>query len=204
MRNLNRLIADVKKTAKENGFKVKLTPHKRVKIHGGFCSGYFDGHLLVTAAGPPETDWVPVFVHESCHMDQAVENDSLWDPAGKALEDFDSWISYKTVLTEAQQFHMIETIQDLERDCEKRTIKKIKKYNLPIDIDEYGRLSNIYLYSYEFMRQKQRWLSFSEVQHKLKKHVKDKIQKSHIKIPFELYKKFEEYLKIDPNKKAAR
>lgn len=197
MKNLNRLIADVKKTAKANGIKVKLTPHKKVRIRGGYCSGYFDSEILLVATGAKKKHWAYVFVHESCHMDQMLEGVSFWEDSDQALQDFDSWISDEITLTKAKQIHMIETIQNMERDCEKRTIKKILKYDLPIDVEEYAQLANIYLYSYVFMRDYKVWRSFTGIQHELKKYVKKKINSSHKRIPAGLYTKFKEHAKID-------
>ena len=204
MKNFNRLVEDTKRIAKENGIKVVITPYKRVKIYGGFCSGYFDGEVLLTAGGKDISEWNYIFIHESCHMDQMLEKISLWDRADKALIMFDDWSSGAKTLTESQELDMIRTIQDLERDCEKRTIKKILEYNIPIDVRYYSKLANIYLYSYEFMRHHKRWFSFTPCQEQLEPHVKDKIQNSHKRVPKDLYQKFEEYANIDSNKKAAR
>lgn len=204
MKNFDILLSDIKKIARQNGIRVQLTPYKRVKIYGGFCSGYFDEEKIIVATKRKKVEWVPVLIHESCHMDQLLEGCPFYKKSEKALYNFDAWTAGEISLTTKKQIDMIKLIQDMERDCEKRTIRKIKKYNLDIDTDYHAKLANIYLYSYEFMRHHKKWFSFTPFQKQLAPYVKDKIQNSHKRVPKDLYQKFEEYANIDSNKKAAR
>ncbi len=45
----------------------------------------------------------------------------------------------------------------MEFDCEKRTVAKIKKYNLPIDIKDYIQKANAYVWFYTAVLNKRQW-----------------------------------------------
>jgi hypothetical protein len=52
---------------------------------------------------------------------------------------------------------ILKKIQAVELDCEKRTVKKIKKYNLPINIDRYIKEANACLWWYTSVTITRRW-----------------------------------------------
>ena len=70
----------------------------------------------------------------------------------------ESWIQNKKINSKKaiEAFH--NTIL-LELDCEKRTVKKIKKYKLNFDIDIYVQKANAYLYGYGVSFKKKIWPS---------------------------------------------
>jgi hypothetical protein len=51
----------------------------------------------------------------------------------------------------------IALARDLELDNEKRSVKIIKKFNLPIDIKEYTKRANAYVQFYNYMMITRRW-----------------------------------------------
>jgi len=199
---IEKFIDAVRKECKENNIKFIMADKEFLKIHGGACSGYFQesedktNAILAVATKKPRSQWLGVLVHESCHMDQFLEGKTIWEEADEALEDFEEWVAYEKELTQKQIDNMIRTIQELELDCELRTVRKIKQYGLPINLKTYAKSVNIYLYSYEFMRRHRGWHYFSSRSSSLFPLVKDKIQKSHRRLPKPLYEKFRQLANV--------
>lgn len=154
---ITKLIADVSKKCIENGINFRLEYAEQVDTANIPCSGYFDEKSLVVATKKKNfQDWLDILIHESCHLDQFVEKSKVWCPDELGLYVVESWIQKKKInlkkATEA--FH--NTIL-LELDCEKRTVKKIKKYKLNFDIDLYTQKANAYLYGYGVSFKKRIW-----------------------------------------------
>ncbi len=128
------------------------------------CNGFFEskyhyrgkiGPYLAVAIKKPLDKWLPIFTHETSHMDQWLENSPLW----LTSEDFallDNWLEGKEYhIKEVSEF--IHKVILVEADCERRTIEKIKKHNLPIDTKYYAQRANAYLYYYQWLIAKRLW-----------------------------------------------
>ena len=78
MTNIDKFLLDVKQTCKDHGIKFKLVNASKVPITKNLKSiGYFDGESLVVSR--KHNFWLPVLIHESCHMDQWIEKCKLWN-----------------------------------------------------------------------------------------------------------------------------
>ena len=55
---------------------------------------------LAVAVGKPVEDWVPVFAHESSHMDQFIDDISWWDERSPSCDILDLWLGDKEYLDE--------------------------------------------------------------------------------------------------------
>lgn len=126
-------------------------------------SGYFDDcHELVLACavGKPVSEWIEIAVHESCHMDQWSDNDELWSNIRKDGIDcdkgMDDWLSGKEFSVE-EYTHFVRTMQLVEIDCEKRSVKKIKDLELTINTENYIKKANSYLFFYTVMLHTKKW-----------------------------------------------
>jgi len=161
MTGLDRFKRDVRKTAKANGIKIKLL--KKDSVSSRYdklpCHGYFsdeDMELCVAIKGT-ELSWVHVLVHESCHMDQFVENKYLWTKCNPGFNLFSKWLLGKSIVKREVLEEAVQDIIRLELDCERRAVEKIKKYDLNIDIETYIQCSNLCLYGYLFFLEKKKW-----------------------------------------------
>lgn len=139
---------------------------RKNKVHYGniICNGFFESiytynekvvPYLATAIGKPLEQWLPIFIHETCHMDQWIENSPLWLTSNDyiVLDNWLSGISYP----EDQIKTFIDKVIMLESDCEKRTIEKIKQFRLPIDTNYYAQRANAYLYFYQWVLKNRKW-----------------------------------------------
>jgi hypothetical protein len=155
--NITKLIADVSKKCIENKINFRLEYAQQVDANHIPCSGYFDETSLVVATKKKDVqDWLDILIHESCHLDQFVEKSKVWTPDELGLFVVEAWIRNKKINSKKaiEAFH--NTIL-LELDCEKRTVKKIKKYKLSFNIDLYIQKANAYLYGYGVSYKKKVW-----------------------------------------------
>jgi hypothetical protein len=118
-------------------------------------SGYFSDEpkpqLQVIVCGGID-HWLPTFVHESCHKDQFVEKSEVWmhrvDGQWDGMEMLDMWLTHSIELKPKQMHKVLEYIINVELDCEKRVVHKIRQHQLPIDTTEYVQKANSYLWYY--------------------------------------------------------
>ncbi len=118
---------------------------------------------LAVATKKPLELWLPVLVHESSHLDQMLEKSDYWYNSyvpGTTLETIDIitlWIEGKIELNEKQLNTYTTLSRDVELDCERRTVEKIKTFNLPIGIREYIQKANSYIFFYSAMKKTKAW-----------------------------------------------
>jgi len=153
MNNTARFISDLKTKCKENGIKLFLPKGKSIKYGSNFVSGYFDEKVLACAMGKPDS--IMILVHESCHLDQFLDNNTLW-VRGEKYPDIDDWLDGK-------EFENIDKSIDesklLELDCEKRAVIKMKKYCIKFDQKEYTKKANSYVQFYNYLKLTRKWCS---------------------------------------------
>lgn len=168
LKNIQTFIYSLKRKAKS--LKVKLiidSDQKYVIMNEGEgedveSSGYFDskknGGTLGVGTKRPINEWLPVLAHESCHMDQWSEGFSLWKESESLKYNiFGDWLQGKRC-EKKEAYKCIDVLKNIELDCEKRTVEKIKRYNLPIDIKEYIQKANSYIFFYNHMKKTKRWI----------------------------------------------
>jgi len=147
----------VKAKCKEFNVKLVLKNAKKVKISEDiFCGGYFEGiskteGKLVCATNSPL--YLNLLVHEFSHMEQWYEGAEVWKNVSTA-GDVDEWLGGKNVRNINRK---IDLLKMLELDCEKRAVKNIKKYNLPIDIAKYTKSANSYILFYNYLKETRKW-----------------------------------------------
>lgn len=126
-------------------------------------TGYFDDvpePILACAIGKPEEEWYQILVHESCHMDQWKEKSEAWKSIDiqnmRADQIMDKWLGGME-FEDSLIKDSIRIMQAVELDCEIRSVEKIKKLDLPIDIPQYIKKANSYLYLYSAILHTRKW-----------------------------------------------
>ena len=145
-------MASVKRQCKTYGVELMLSPSKQVVLTDDFeqeCSGYFEGEekVLVVACGKHLDEWMQILVHEFCHMEQW-KSDDRWDKWNVACSKLWGWLDGSVIMNKTQLSKVIDDMVELEKDCEMRAVEKIKKWELPINVQDYVQKANTYLYSY--------------------------------------------------------
>lgn len=161
--SLESYLEDLENETTSRGVKLDLRDTTYLRIEGIAVEGYFceDTPALVTSVKKPQKLWLPVLVHEHCHMDQWIEKDpsytETWMKDEKlcAIDIFDRWIKGEDFSEEIVK-RTAKLNRDIELNCERRALKKIKKYDLPINPEEYVRsaAANVHHYNYILKRRK--------------------------------------------------
>lgn len=140
-------IEDLKHQCKRHGVKLIFNRSRTVLIEGKIrSSGYFDPANKELKIGKNRPDWLQLLVHESCHVDQWIENAKCWQNEGKIGNDIiDAYLLGKDFNHNKLKKAFKNTIL-LELDCERRAIDKIVEYDLPINISSYIQRANAYLF----------------------------------------------------------
>lgn len=187
---VNNFLKEVKEDCKNHDVSIKLLNTVSVQyaenIH---CAGYFEAEPeLVIKVAKKQKDWLPIFVHESCHFDQWKEEDPVWE-YNNSCAYVDEWLQGEKVKNINKH---IEQVQELELDCEKRTYNKIIKYNLPINPEEYIQKANVYVYMHTFVKQTRRWMGLIPPYKnpKIWAHAPKKFMKNYDVIPDKLQELF--------------
>ena len=159
---------------------------KKTKLHlldtwpmigGQKCSGLFTtedgGTGAIQVKLTKNNTWLPILVHESCHMDQWYENCKEWkatmlSPDIDATIIIDYWLQGHVDLNKSQSTKVFDSVINMELDCEMRSVNKIIKYKLPIDITEYVKKANSYIYFYRVMQKERKWYNGSKKPYNLK------------------------------------
>jgi len=192
-----KIVTDTKKLAAKHDVKIILKKTKGIKAKGELLksNGYFcsDPKVLAVAVGKPEEEWLPIFVHESCHLDQYIEDYYTWEKLSVGYSMFFEWIEGNIELDDKTLVKCFQDIIDCELDCEKRTIKKIKKYGLNINITNYIKMANTYLYSYSYIMECRKWKNGIYMHDELISLSPSKFQSSYLKIPIKMRNKFRKF-----------
>jgi len=161
-------IDHLKEVAEQNNIKLFLSPEKGVPLGEGsniLCNGYFDGEnrVLACAMGKDISYWLLIILHESSHMDQFLENDPNWT-GNLGLVQTDEWLAGSEDVDLGVIREEIRTSINLELDCERRTIEKIKKWSLDkiVDITEYIQKGNAYILFYLWMEKNRSWYTIGK------------------------------------------
>lgn len=184
------------KELKNNNVKIKFVQSDSISIDRKAkvkSSGYFattiindDEPEFVIAIKRPYLDWFGTFIHEYCHFKQWKENSKLWrnynfDDVISVDLLVDFWLKKKMEFNRRQLNSIIDPIINVEADCEKRVVKLIEKYKLPINKEDYIQKANAYIAFYEHLKATRKWYSSKRAPYNIKsvysKYPKDKVFK---------------------------
>ena len=161
----DKLLEDTKIKCEKHGVKFVTTDTDHVQYPVGNVpvSGYFVDYgkpELGVAIGRPVEVWSATLAHESSHMDQWLEKSKYWTgnyiDGKEAVDYLDEWISGTEYTTEEIDTYVKAAI-GVEWDCERRTVQKIKEYNLPLDPIEETQKANSYILFYTLLKETRKW-----------------------------------------------
>lgn len=158
--------------ANENGIRVRMLNVRKVPYtddpdNVGYCNGYFcdDSKELTVSCDQEFKKWFKVFVHESSHMDQYLEDDPCWCATICGVEAYDImelWLQHRIELSDEQLDEVIYPCMYIELDCERRALQKIISLDLPLDPQQYAQGANAYVYFYWLMKYTRVWYNVNE------------------------------------------
>jgi hypothetical protein len=156
----------VRKTCKENGVKVKIGRGRLVKMtpFNFKVAGYFDEDekLLHCGIGLNESDFLSTLVHEFAHVLQWIDGDYAYKNCGH--EKYGSvqnvvcqWIKDEVDVKNKDLISYTKKMIACELNAERRAVKLIKEYGLPIDIKRYSEHASATLYTYWMTLKTKKW-----------------------------------------------
>ena len=166
-RTVERFLFDLAMHAMQKRVQLRLvaTRYVRHPLSGVLMNGCYveSPRQLVVATGKPYTEWLPVVVHESAHMDQHSERSPLFfdlvvPPWNKnASELLLDAVRHPDWYTEEDVQDFLCRVVLAELDAEKRAAQKIDMNNLPLDQSEYIRRANAYLWAHAMLLETKAW-----------------------------------------------
>ena len=173
-------ITDVRKRAKKHGVKFLINKHQNFVECGGIRSnGYFSDEDPVTLAvgmgSRPLHQWFIILLHESCHMDQWIEQTDVWNSCTIGTGEWDTmaiidlWINEVVELSVNQRNDYIRRSFEVELDCEKRAAAAIEKWNLPIHVPQYIQKANAYVTFYKIIQKSRKWYKIGKEPYHMRK-----------------------------------
>ena len=151
-KNVRAFINHVKGHCKEVGIKCDIRPVKYLVLSGNIrCSGYFCEETMRLVVAGKSKDWLGVLAHEYAHLTQWKDKSTnIWQTGSTGVTHLDDWLGGKKIRSIKKA---IEWSRDLELDNEKRTVRLIKKWKLPIDLNDYIKKANAYIQFYNWIYQ---------------------------------------------------
>lgn len=119
--------------------------------------GYFLEDPLILAVGMDTRigNWLALLLHESCHFDQWREKDPTYKGAHVGKEDATDlvfrWVGGEDIPLDTVHL-AIDLTKECELNCERRVVKKIRQFDLPLDIEEYCKRASAYIHYYNYMK----------------------------------------------------
>lgn len=149
------IVKEITRRAWSFGVPVLISPEESVTVDGLHCSGWFDSSplMLVCSTGGSEADWLGVLLHEYSHLTQWAEGSAIWREHDKSPGMW-SWLEGKP-LKNAKA--VVELTQELEADCERRTVRLIKELKAPINLERYCREANAYIHFHNVIKDNRKW-----------------------------------------------
>ncbi len=117
---------------------------------------------LMVAMKRPRWQWLGTLAHELCHVMQWLECEPTYYGTAKmngndASAYVDEWLEFEEDFDKKTMRRAAQLICDCELDNEKRTVRLIKKFKLPIDIKRYIQSANSYLFFHQAMFENRSW-----------------------------------------------
>ncbi len=137
----------------EYNFKLIFANSYQVNTGAGHrCTGYFDDQRRIIRVAKKSSNWLETLVHEYCHfLDYLESSRSNLEKEEKALALCEDYIK-GSISCSPRVHNAFLTVAHMEWKCDRRAVKIIQDWNLPIDIEKYIREANLYVYLYHLYR----------------------------------------------------
>jgi hypothetical protein len=154
-------VTDTLATAKSNGITIRCDSNLYIGDDDQFkCTGYFYSGKRELALSDNHAggihNWMRIFIHESARMDLWLQDKKFWKDNIKGAGIYFDFLEKKINLPPEEMEDCIQNVMTLELECQNRGIEKIRKYNLPLNINEYKKKVNDYLCMITYCAEKRR------------------------------------------------
>lgn len=149
----NEFIGKIVSELLENEVSLKIVQKKSQNNYGG----WFDPHRKELFCAYKGKYGFEILIHEYNHFRQWYYRREFWDSCNANDGHFLLWLEGDDSITKAEKEKGFKDTLKLERDCEINSIKTIQKYDLPVDLENYFKLANSYLFSHYYARKYREW-----------------------------------------------
>lgn len=127
-------------------------------------SGYFDDGSKELLVCINEPNWIETLVHEFCHFLQFKEQDpiytSLDQDGSNYISELWDWLDGKLeFISTKRKNEAFRKIIAMELDCERRSVEMIKRFKLPVNLEDYEYVAFVYIHFYNFCKKYRTWFS---------------------------------------------
>lgn len=131
---------------------------ENITVSGGYWADYNEKNItFACTTGHPFEKWSQTFAHEYCHFLQWLDKGEVWKDFRKIKnEDLDKIFHNKPIKEETLD-NVLRWSKNIELDCEKRTVKLLKKYKVDVDIKRYIQKANVYIHFYNYAKRYRQW-----------------------------------------------
>lgn len=142
-------IQHVRNHLEEHNFKLIFAKSHQVNTGTGFrCSGFFDESKRVIRVAKKSANWLQTLVHEYCHfLDYLESSNRQLVKEDKALAICEKYVR-GDICPSKRVISAFRTAAHMEWKCDRRAVKIIQEWNLPINTTTYIREANLYVYLY--------------------------------------------------------
>lgn len=173
--NIDKFIRDLQKHCEKYDITFLMSSLDYVQGGDNKSNGFFNEETkeMAISIGKPMEKWLDILVHESCHFDQWVQNCKVWrdmiaEKPNACIQLFE-WLQDERKLSPEKAIKIASVMRDLELDNERRTIEKIKKYKLPINVKEYAQKAGAYIIFYNYIGKYKKWYKIGKEPYNNKK-----------------------------------
>lgn len=160
--NVLKFIEQLKKDCKYNQVGLFLYDQKFIMDDGDKFGGWFcpvKKELHCSFPSKLSTKYVELLIHESCHMDQFINQTPKWviEQSNESLSVFWDW------LKSDKKFNIdkhLKNVQLMEAECEQLSIQKIVDLELGINTSQYIQKANSYLLFYSVLKETKKWCDY--------------------------------------------
>lgn len=162
-----------------NNVKVLLTKEPKVYVDFDktYTKGFWDdasdpkNPTLSCSVYGPEEDWISIFAHEYCHFLQWIDKPKVWYAYSRLNSDVLSDCINNKPIKHSKLEYYLNTTRDIELDCEKRTVKLLSEYKLPLDLKKYIKGANIYIFYHNYLKISRKWHGKEQIPPHENKHL---------------------------------
>jgi len=146
-------IQHVRTHLKEYNFKLIFANAYQVNTGSGYrCTGFFDDSRRVIRVAKRAANWFETLLHEYCHFLDWLESTSKQlNRETKALAICERYVMGDICLS-PRIINAFRIAAHMEWKCDKRAVKLIQEWNLPINTEKYIREAHLYVYLYHMYR----------------------------------------------------
>lgn len=158
-KRVRKFVNHVKSELSRHGMRLVLGRGEQVNCDGIRLSGYFDEVQGVICVGRRNSYWLTVLVHEYAHFlqwrDRSEEYVNIRVNRMDSVGIIESWIDGEEYRPSTIRKAFIKA-RTLEKRCEMKALKLIRRFNLPVNEEFFVRQANSHIYYYHMMEKMRR------------------------------------------------